>query len=301
MQDMFTWDDMRHFLAVERNRTLAGAGRALGVDETTVGRRLVALERALGARLFDRTADGLLPTATGEAIRPAALRMEADAASVAARAVGADARVQGAVRLTTTEAFGARFLAPRLGGVRAAHPRLEVELVTDARALDLGRREADVGVRLAQPREGHVVARRAGDLAVGLYASAAYLERRGPVRRGLHGHAAILPGARPLGIPEEAWLADVAARAEPALRSNSTPVQLAAATAGLGVAALPCYLADAEPALLRVLPDERVLRDIWVAMRRDLRRAPRVRAVADWIADTVSRHAALLRGVLNAT
>src|SRR5262249_1720931 len=134
--------------------------------------------------------------------------------------------------------------------------------------------------------------------AVGLYASAAYLERRGPVRRGLRGHAVVLSGRRPLGIPEEDWLADVAADAEPALRASSTPVQLPAATAGLGVAALPCYPAAPEPGLVRILAGERVVREIWVAMRRDLRRAPRVRAVADWVVDVVTRHAALLLGEL---
>jgi DNA-binding transcriptional LysR family regulator len=295
---MFSWDDLRHFLAIERHRTLAAAGRALGVDETTVGRRLAALERAVGARLFDRTADGLLLTATGRAVVGSARHMETEAAAFAARAAAADVRAQGPVRLTTTEAFGTRFLAPRLGSLRAAHPQLELEVVTDTRALDLSRREADLGVRLGPPTEGHIVARRLGDLAVGLYAAASYLERAGAPRRGLAGHSVIGFGAQPLGIPEEAWLAEVAADATVVLRSRSTPVQLAAAAAGLGIAALPCYLADGEPSLLRVLPGERVRREIWLTMRRDLRRAPRVRAVAEWLAEIVARHAALLGGAL---
>lgn len=293
---MFAWDDLRHFLAVRRHRTLAGAGRALGVDETTVGRRLAVLERELGARLFDRTPDGLLLSAAGEAVLEAAQRMEVEAAAVASTASGADARAQGLVRLTTTEAFGARFLTPRLAALRAAHPGLDVELLTDVRALDLGRREADLGVRFGRPTEAHIIARRLGHLAVGLYASNPYLEAAGPVRPGLRGHAIIAGGTRPLGIPEETWFPALAGEAAVALRSGSTPVQLAAAVAGLGIAALPCYLADAEPALRRVLPGERLLRDVWLATRRDLHRAARVRAVAAWVADSVDRSAPLLRG-----
>src|SRR5262249_51859079 len=156
----------------------------------------------------------------------AAQRMEVEAAAVASSATGADARPQGLVRLTTTEAFGSRFLVPRLGALRALHPGLEVELVTDVRALDLGRREADLGARPGRPTEAHIVARRVGHLAVGLYASQVYLDERGPARAGLAGHAIIAGGTRPLGIPEETWLPALAAEAAVALRSGSTPVQL---------------------------------------------------------------------------
>ena len=151
-------------------------------------------------------------------------------------------------------------------------------------------------MRLGRPTEAHIIARRIGHLAVGLYASAVYLEEAEPVRPGLRGHTVIAGGSRPLGIPEESWFPALAAEAGVALRSGSTPVQLAAAVAGLGIAAVPCYLADAEPALRRVLPAERLLRDIWLATRRDLHRAARIRAVAAWVAESIKRSALLLRG-----
>jgi DNA-binding transcriptional LysR family regulator len=295
---VFTWDDLRHFLAVHRSRTLAAAGRALGVDETTVGRRLAALEQALGARLFDRTADGLLLSAAGAAVLAAALRMEAEAATVAVGAAAVERRAQGLVRLTCTEAFGARFLAPRADELRAAHPELVLEFIIAAGALDLSRREADLAVRLSRPARGPLVGRKLGELTVGLYASAGYLERHGAPGPGLRGHAVVLFGSRPLGIPEEGWLARVAAEARVALRSGSTPVQLAAAVAGIGIAALPCYLADSEPELRRVMPGEKVAREIWNAVRRDAAKAGRIRAVVAWLEGVVARHAALLRGEL---
>src|SRR5262249_27755662 len=146
--------------------------------------------------------------------------------------------------------------------------------------------------------DAHVIARRIGDLAVGLYASAVYLEGAPPVRPGLRGHAVILSASKPLGIPEEGWLAALAADASAViLRSGSTPVQLAAAAAGLAIPALPSSPADAAPAPRRVVPDQRLAREIWLPPRRDLYRAARVRAVAAWVAESVKESAAQLRGL----
>jgi DNA-binding transcriptional LysR family regulator len=295
MQEGFGWDDLRYLLAVNRTGSLAAAGRALSVDETTVGRRIAAFERLLGARLFDRTPDGLLATSIGAAIVPAALRIEADVALVAALAAGADSRIEGPVRLTSTEAFGARVLSPHLPALLAAHPAIELELITDARALDLGRREADLAVRLNRPREARVVTRKIGELAVGLYASDMYLAGRGPVKLGLRGHAVVLFGLRPLDIPEERWLKVLARDADVTLRSGSAAVQLAAVAAGAGIAALPCYLAAGEVGFRRLLPREAIHREIWLAVRHDLKDAPRVRAVAAWVHDAVERQRPMLQ------
>jgi DNA-binding transcriptional LysR family regulator len=297
---VFAWDDLRHFLAVHREGNLSAAARALKVDQTTVGRRIAALEAALGARLFERTAGGFTLSEAGEAVLAQARRME-EAASAARQSVwGAEARVRGPVRLTTPEALGSRFVAPRLPALVERYPELELELLTDARVLDLGRGEADLALRMVEPTQGHLVGRRLGTVRSGLYASARYLEAHGapPVEGGWSGHRVILSGAPGADLPDERWVKGLASGARVALRTFSINAQVAAAAAGVGIAALPCYLADAVPELRRLLPGQAVERDVWLALRKDLRRTARVRVVADFLADLFARHEVLLRGEL---
>jgi DNA-binding transcriptional LysR family regulator len=298
--EVFAWDDLRHFLAVYREGNLSAAARALKVDQTTVGRRLAALEADLGARLFERTADGFTPSEAGRAVLDEALRMEEAAQAALQRVWRTDARVRGSVRLTTPEALGSRFVAPRLPALLERYPELELELLTDSRLLDLGRGEADLALRMVPPAKGHLVGRKLGTVANGLYASARYLEAHGaPVAEGdWRGHRIVLSGARAAGLPEEQWFEGLASGARVALRTGSLNAQVAAAAAGVGIAVLPCYLADAVPELRRLLPTQTVERGVWLVMRGDLRRTARVRVVGDFLAGLFTQHAVLLRGEL---
>lgn len=296
---MFTWDDLRHFLAVHREGNLSAAARALRVDQTTVGRRLAALEAALGAKLFERTADGFTASEAGQAVLAQALRMEEAASAVPQSVWSTDARVRGLVRLTSPEALGGRFVAPRLPALVERYPELELELITDSRLLDLGRGEADLALRMVAPAKGHLVGRKLGTVSHGLYASARYLEAHGaPGEDGWSGHRVVLAGERGADLPDERWLKGLARGARVALRTFSINAQVAAAAAGVGIAALPCYLADAVPELRRLLPGQSVERGVWLVMRRDLRRTARVRVVADFLAALFTQHAVLLRGEL---
>jgi len=276
---MFDWSDLRLFLAVQRTGSLAAAARLVRLNATTVGRRIEALEAALGTPLFERLPGGWRPSEAGVALIPAAEAMEAQAFSVERSAGARAGGVAGLVRITCTESLGARFLTPLLAPLFDRHPALEIELLTANRILDLARREADLGVRLGRPAKGSLVARRLGKVAYAVYGTGRWL--------GFDESLA--------HVPEAAWMEPHLAGAPPVLRSNSTAVLLAAAEAGIGRAVLPCWLADRSASLRRV-GDPVVERELWLAVHPDLRRADRIRAVADHLVEAVAANAAVLAG-----
>ncbi|HWN71795.1 MAG TPA: LysR substrate-binding domain-containing protein, partial [Haliangium sp.] len=173
------WDDLRFFLALAQERTLAAAARGLGVDATTVGRRLAALETALGAQLFERLPEGLRPTSAGAHLLVRAARIAEEATAAEREIRGADQRAEGSLRVTAGDGLVAMVLAPRLGELLSRHPGLDVELRAENRAVDLSRREADLAVRLFRPREPGLVARRIAAMPLRLYGSEAYFTRCG--------------------------------------------------------------------------------------------------------------------------
>jgi DNA-binding transcriptional LysR family regulator len=291
MQGMIPWDDLRVLLAAHRGRTLAGAGRLLGVDATTVGRRLQALEAALGARLVERTPEGLALTAAGLRAVAVAEETEDRVTRLSREVAGADARVEGVVRLTTGDGLLVHVLVPALPALRARHPALRLELLGATRALDLARREADVAVRLFRPREPGLVAKRLAPLSYGLYAAPAYLARAGAPRRAadLAAHDLVGFDDSLAGTPEMRWLARLAPAARFVVRASTTPVILAACRAGLGIAAVADVIARGEPGFTRVLP--RVAppeREAWAVLHPDLRSSARVSAVLAWLGEVLA-------------
>jgi len=296
---MLDWNDLRYFLAVSREGTLAGAARALKVDATTVGRRLAVLEETLGARLFERTPGRLVPTAAARGIQGAAEEMEGAMLAVERRAGGEDARLEGVVRVTTTEAFAVNTLLPRFAPFRERHPGIEVRFLTDYGALDLRRREADVAVRLTRPSEASLVARKVGDIAISLYASEGYVARRGLAdpATGFAGHDVIGYTGAAAKWPEARWLESVGASARVGVRCNSLLSVMAATVGGLGLGLMPCLQGDLTPGLRRVLPPVVALRrDIWLVVHADLQQNARVRAVLDFLAELIQRERASLSG-----
>ncbi len=287
------WDDLRVFLELARSGSLSAAARALRIGHATVGRRVAALEAALGRSLVTRRAGGYALTPEGEAVRALAEAMDERAMAILRRS-GREAGLAGRLRLTATPALAERFLVPRLGPLRVRHPGLELEVVTDNRTLSLDRREADLAVRLARPRTGDLVARRLATVAFGLFA-----------RPGAP-DALIAYDEAMADLPEAVWLARHGAGRRVAFRSNSAQAQLAAAKAGFGVALLPCWLAAEEPDLSPVralgpaiapFPEAPPPREAWLVLHRDLKDAPRVRAVAEHIAALFAAERALLSGV----
>jgi DNA-binding transcriptional LysR family regulator len=178
---------------------------------------------------------------------------------------------------------------------------MELELMIDSRVLDLARGEADIGLRMAPAEQESLASRKVGVIATGLYASVGYLERHGAPLRGdaSKEHWVISRGPQGAKLPEEQWLQrNAPTRRRSLFVSYSTAGQLAAASAGLGVAALPCFWADSVPELQRVLPEVSLVRDVWLVIRRDVRSSARARVVVSFIAELFSRHDALLRGTL---
>ena len=290
---MLDWDDLRTFLAIARHGTLSAAARALGVQQTTMGRRLAGLQHRAGAVLLQKTPRGYTPTAAGEAILGNVERIEAEALAVERRITGRDVRLEGMVRITTVESFAVEIVMPVLAGLRARHPGIDIELMAEVRNLNLTRREADVALRMARLDRQDLTVRRIGLLGYGLYASRAYLEARGvpAFDRGGEGHDLILTQPEQMEGPEMAWVTAILPRGAPALRTNSRYSHRAAAVAGLGIACLARYLGDAGDLVRLDPPTPPPVRELWLAVHTDIRHMPRIRAVTEALAAGVKARA----------
>lgn len=291
------WDDLRYFLAVYRAGSTSGAARTLNVQHTTVGRRLTALEATLKASLFTRTPGGLIPTEAAAGILPLAEDAERAMQAIDRAVGGSDARFEGLVRLTTSEAFSG-YLVRRLSKLHAEHPRLVVEVLSGNRPFDLRRGEADLAVRLGPNPQLDLSCRCIGHAAWGLYASQTYLAGHGPLDAagGFAGHEIIGYDPSLADTPGAIWLAERAADAAIPMRANSIHSAVNAAIVGLGIAAVPCFIADAEPMLQRVSPESLGTREIWLVFHPDVGRIARVRRVIDFVAAEIAADRAMLTG-----
>jgi DNA-binding transcriptional LysR family regulator len=295
---MDQWDDVRFFLAIARESSLSGAARALGVDHATVGRRLTSLEQRLSAKLFNRTPEGFAITSAGQSMLKQAEAMEAAALAVERLASGHDERSSGLVRVTTLEMLARQVVVPAIANLLETHPQLRLELLVSLQTLDIARRQADIAVRIARPTDPNLICRKLGEFGVAAYASRHYLEKHGRPRRGgsLRGHSLINYMIRPpsLGVAFHGESLDGARFAMNTTASAFT--QMAAVADGVGIADLPCCIADEHPQIERVWPKERpTMRTVWLVTHQDLRRAARIRLVSNAIGDRFERDAALLR------
>jgi DNA-binding transcriptional LysR family regulator len=294
---MIDWDDLRYFLAIARQRTLSGAARALHVQQSTMGRRLDALQARAGAVLLQKTPGGYMLTPAGESVLAHAERMEAEALAAERAVTGQDVRLAGLVRLTTVETLLVEVLTPILALFCERYPDITLDVLVDARVLSLSRREADVALRLSRPEGHELVARRVGTLGYALYASAAYIARHGApdVAAGCPGHRAILAEEDLMQTTIMAWTAQATRGAAVALRTNSFHGQAAAAEAGMGVACLSHYLAR-RYGLVRAEGPAGPDRELWLAVHEDTRHTPRIRALTDALGQGLRERAEFLCG-----
>jgi DNA-binding transcriptional LysR family regulator len=290
------WDDLRFILAVANTGALNRAASTLGVDHTTVGRRVAAAERALKVTLFTRTPGGYAPTRQAQRLLAPMREVEAAVLSVERGASADRATLEGTVRLTAPESLGIGYLAARLERFHRRYPGLTVELLPSGQVLDLGRRQAEVAVRFFRSLKERLAVRRVARVGYGLYASHAYLARR-PVRSlaGLKDHPLLAP-ARDPSAADAAWLEKICPRVRPALVSPVSLALAAAARASAGVAVLPCYLGDADAALERIAAPGAPQETVWLTVHRDLRQSPPVRALLDDLVESFTADAALLEG-----
>ena len=280
---MLDWDELRSFLAIARSHTLSGAARELGVRQSTMSRRLDALEERAGVRLLQRTPSGYVLTAAGDAALAHVERMEQEALSLELTVAGRDERLAGMVRLTTIGTLAVSMLPPVLAAFGTRYPDITVEVITERRVLSLARREADLSLWPERPQGNELIARKVADIPYHLYAGADYLARRGypDLSAGSPGHAVILRPETDKGFPDMVWVAPLTRQASVALRTGNTDLQLAAVEAGMGLACLPDGL-TASGALVRLpAPGPLPVRELWLAVHKDTRRTPRIRALME--------------------
>ncbi len=294
---MLDWDDLRFFLAISRHRSLAAAAKDLHVTQSTVGRRLASMQASLGVRLLQRTAEGYVLTLAGESILAHVERVEAEALSVEHAVAGRDTRLAGLVRVTSSQLVMSNLLAPCFAALHARHSDILIESHPILPGEPLATKDAEISVRLRRFDHHEVVLRSIGALAFGLYACVAYLARHGEpdAASGCPGHHLIALLDESELSAQAVWLHEHAGRARVVLKADSYETQLSAASCGGGIALLPRFRADAEPALRRLATPVRVPdAEIWLGVHRENRSVPRIRTVLDYISGTVRSRAAML-------
>jgi DNA-binding transcriptional LysR family regulator len=288
---MIDWENIRHFLAVARVGTLSGAARSLNVDHATVSRRLNAFEEEAKARLVDRLPRACKLTAAGQRIFELAQGMEENVYAIERFLEASRSPLSGKVTLSAPPVLVANFLVKHLADFRRTHPDIQLSVSGEARQVSLSRREADIAIRLVRPEEATSVARKLGRMPFDLYASRHYAHLHKPSMWEF-----IAYDARFTDMPQQKWLISVAKGRPLACQISDINGHLAAVQAGAGVAGLPCFLGDGDAKLQRVAHDgETFSRDIWMAVHRDLRRSPQIRAVMNFLATTITENPAFAK------
>jgi DNA-binding transcriptional LysR family regulator len=291
MPPAFDWSLIRSFLAALEQGSLLGAARVLKTSQPTLGRHIAELESQLGVVLFERTGRGLVATATALQLADAARDMEAGALQLTRTLSGAQLQTTGTVRITASVPVAVQLMPPVLARMRQALPDIQVELVSSNQVSNLLRREADIAVRMVRPEQGTLVAKKIGDVGVGAYAQRGYLARHTPLLQptdllqheliGNDTDMSILRGFQALGYPvgPEAF----------ALRTDDFIVQWQAVRAGLGIGFVADYMARTDPEVVPVLPGVLNIPDLpmWLAVHREIRTNPRIRAVYDFLAEAL--------------
>ena len=287
MQAM-NWDDLKVVLALSRAGTLAGAARMLHVDATTVGRRIAAIEESYRARLFDRLSNGYSPTDVGHRAIARAEIVENEMQSLRNEIEGTDQRIEGRVRLTGLDAIFDMLIIPRLPQLLERHPGLEITFSSNLDFVDLSRREADIALRSREPQHPDSVGRKLGRLAQAAYAV-----------KGLE------PGDRPplIALPREHDGSEFSLRLRDrfptgyiAARGNSEGHIRALVRAGVGIGLLDCFVGDRDPDLRRVVKEPVWTQTAWAEIHVAMVKAPRIRAVTDFLRDLFAEEAELLAG-----
>ena len=289
MATLFDWDDLRYMLAVAEAGSTLAAGRAMRVSQTTVARRIAALEQAVGFPLFDRRQAGYVMTPAGAALLDQARGVETAATSLADAASSLGRDVTGTVRLTTEEIFANTLLAPMLRELHRLHPDIKIELDTARELRDLGAGEADIALRSTKttPPAG-VVGRRLCIDDWTLYCSRDYAAQHGVPKtvEQLKGHALIGGGGGNLWRAYEAWIQELGLEDQVAIHHGTSTGLLSAVRSSFGIAVLPCVVADDDPDLIRCLPPRSEhQRSLWLLTHDRVRHAPRVRIVIDFLYD----------------
>jgi DNA-binding transcriptional LysR family regulator len=292
---MLDWNDLRYFLAVARDGSTLAAARRLRVSQTTVARRISALEEALGLSLFDKRQAGYTLTPVGTDLLDRAEQVEQSAGGFAEAAAAQSRDLSGSVKITTEEIYAITLLAPLLAELHQRHPEIRIELDTSQTVRDLGAGEADISLRSTEQVEqpAGVVGRRLCIDDWTLYCSRAYAAQHGAPKKleELRHHPIIGGGGGNLWRHYQAWLQALGLEDQVAMHHATSGGLLSGVRSGFGIAVLPCVVADGDPELHRCIPPRTEHgRVLWLFTHDRVRHSPRVRATIDFLYEGLRRH-----------
>ena len=290
MNSLFDWSLVRSFLAVLEKGSLLAASRDLQLSQPTIGRHVAELESQLGLVLFDRNGRGLLPTEAAYHLAESARIMQSGADQLARNVMGADLGASGTVRITASQPVSCYVLPPLLAQMRLSLPDVQVELVASNEVSNLLRREADIAVRMVQPQQASIIARRVGKVTLRACAHQDYLRRRGVPRQpnDLLAHDLIGGDRNDDTLKGFAAQGLVVGRKQFAFRADDLIVVWQAVRAGLGVGFVSEHLIRSDPAVIPVLPKLKIEPlPVWLAVHKEIRTSKRIRAVYDFLADAL--------------
>lgn len=295
---MIDWDDIRFFLAVARKGSITAAARDLGVNHSTVSRRIAAFEDSMGVRLFDRVSSGYVLTPSGQDMVPSAQRMEEEALSLDRQLFGRDEELEGTLKVSIAGPFADDFFMEQIKNFIAQYPGINLDIDVSNDMANLHAREVDVAMRATENPPETLVGRRIGRLTAALYGPKDFVA---PGEPGA-GQAALAPvtidystGIR--NWQDQGWFKDMYPHATGRLKTQSPETILKAIKAGIGIGMLPCFMGDTDPDLKR-LPPYRLesLFDCWILTHADLRKTARVRAFMNFMAEAIAPHKDLIEG-----
>ncbi|TQV82129.1 LysR family transcriptional regulator [Denitrobaculum tricleocarpae] len=298
---MLSWDDYRFFLAVARCGSLSAAARALSVTQPTVGRRIDQMEAELKIKLFERTDSGFCLTDAGKATLHFAEAMDREAEGAGNCLARYLSQPKEIVRIATTLNIATCWLTEKLAAFKTTNPNIRLAIRVGIQRADVSRYKADIALRMGEPGDDQLFGRRIGQVHCGLYASQDYIEDRGMPGSlaELSEHSVIDSEGEIENLPQVAVLRDLLPEGDVHFGADNTTVQMAAVRCGLGIAALPCFMADPAPNFLRILPDVfDIPVDLWLLVNRDLKETGSVRRAYDFLARAITADAALFSGTL---
>jgi DNA-binding transcriptional LysR family regulator len=294
------WDDLKFFLEVARTRKASNAAKRLGVDYTTVSRRITSLENALGTLLFEKSrTNGFVLTAEGQRLLSYAETIESTLHMACEQVSGSGVALSGHIRMGCTEGFGSFFITPQLSHFVDAYPAICVDILPLPHFISLSKREADIVIALERPEHGPYVCCKLADYKLRLYATQGYLDDHESVRQlsDLNGHPFVSYVDDLAFSSELLYLANLLPGASANLRSTSVIAQYVAALQGRSLAILPCFLAAQDPRMIAVLPDQvAITRQFWMYCREDLRKLKRITLLWDYIREVTEMNHDFLMG-----
>jgi DNA-binding transcriptional LysR family regulator len=292
------WDDFRLVKAIADARGMPGASDRLGINQSTVFRRLGQIEAALGSTLFERHRAGYALTPMGEEMVALARRLDSDITAFTRKIAGQEIAPEGELLVTTSDALLVHLLTPLFAKFQLTYPRMRLEVVLANQALNLSKRDADIAIRATDKPPENLVGRRAARIGWALYGRAADFQRPGTIDpAGLAEHRWVSPGENLLNLKAVRFVQQHVPMDRNVYRVNTVLGLAEAVQAGIGIGHLPCFVADARPELIRLAPPEpEFADDLWLLTHRDLRQSARVRALLDFLAAELAKMRSFIEG-----